>query len=267
MPRWRRNESPTDLTDDEWRVLEPLISPAKPGGRPRRVDLREIVNGVRYLLRAGGAWRLLPTDLPSWETVYASFRHWEADGTWEAIATTLRQRVRTGRGRDPEPSAAILDSQTVKTTEKGDRAGTTRGRRPAAANATISSTPTGCCCNSSSMRRTSRIATGRSWCWPEPGAASRGCGASGRTASTGGALVGWAKREAGVDLTIVAPAQGTKGFAVLPRRWVVERSIAWMGRYRRLSKDYQAMTQTSEGMIDAAFGGTMLRKLVRQYAS
>jgi putative transposase len=82
-----------------------------------------------------------------------------------------------------------------------------------------------------------------------------------------GKLVTWAKREAGVDLEVVAPPRGAKGFRVLPRRWVVERSIAWMGRYRRLSKDYEAMTQTSEGMIYAAFGGTMLRKLVRRKAS
>lgn len=136
---------PTDLTDDEWRVREPLIPAAKPGGRPRRVDLREIVNGVRYLLRAGCAWRLLPTDLPPWATVYADFRRWEADGTWETSATTLRQRVRIAQGRDPEPSAAIRDSQTVKTTEKGGRAATTRGRRRPAASATTSSTPTGCC--------------------------------------------------------------------------------------------------------------------------
>ncbi len=134
---------PTDLTDDEGRVLEPLIPPAKPGGRPRSVDVREIVNAIRYLLRAGCAWRLLPHDLPPWETVYASFRQWQADGTWEAIAGALRRDLRTALGRAPEPSAAILDSQTVKTTAKGGRAASTPASRRPAASATSWSTPRG----------------------------------------------------------------------------------------------------------------------------
>jgi putative transposase len=139
-----RRSYPTDLTDDEWRVLEPLIPPAKPGGRPRSVDPREIVNAIRYQLRSGGAWRLVPHEFPPWPTVYAYFRRWQADGTWERIAGVLRRDLRVALGRAPEPSAAVLDSQTVKTTEKGGRAATTRARRPPAASGISSSIPRGC---------------------------------------------------------------------------------------------------------------------------
>lgn len=139
-----RRSYPTDLTDDEWRVLEPLIPPAKPGGRPRSVDSREIVNAIRYQVRSGGAWRLVPHEFPPWPTVYAYFRRWEADGTWERIAGVGRRELRVALGRRSEPSAAILDSQTVKTTEKGGRVATTRARRPPGASAISSSIPRGC---------------------------------------------------------------------------------------------------------------------------
>src|SRR5215211_3643969 len=134
----------TDLTEDEWRRLEPLIPAAKPGGRPRRVDQRELLNAIRYLLRTGCAWRLLPHDFPVWQTVYAAFRQWQADGTWEAIAAALRRDLRGALGRAPEPTAAILDSQTVKTTEKGGPAATTPARRSRAGSAISWSIPRGC---------------------------------------------------------------------------------------------------------------------------
>jgi putative transposase len=136
-----RRSYPTDLTDDEWRVVSPLIPAAKPGGRPRSADPRAVLNGIRYLLRSGGAWRLLPHEFPPWPTVYAYFRRWEADGTWERIAGVLRRDLRVALGRRAEPSAAVLDSQTVKTTEKGGPAAMTPARRRPAASATPWSTP------------------------------------------------------------------------------------------------------------------------------
>jgi putative transposase len=120
---------PSDLTDAEWQQLEPLIPPAKPGGRPREQDMRKILNALFYLLRSGCQWNMLPHDLPNSKTVYEYYSAWERDGTWQRIHDTVRRRVRISAGRDPEPSAAIMDSQSVRTTEKGGSAAMTPERR------------------------------------------------------------------------------------------------------------------------------------------
>lgn len=115
----KRKRYPSDLTDAQWKRIEALIPPAKPGGRDRAHSMREIVDALFYVLRSGCSWRMLPHDLPPWQTVYTYFRQWRDDGTIERIHTALRQQVRLAAGREAEPSAAIIDSQSVKTTEKG----------------------------------------------------------------------------------------------------------------------------------------------------
>ena len=120
---------PTDLDDEQWEAIADLFPAGQAGGRPREVERRAVVNALLYLLRAGCAWRLLPREYPKWKTVYDLFRQWEADGTWERIHTALRERERVRQGRDATPSAAIIDSQSVKTLQKGELEATTATKR------------------------------------------------------------------------------------------------------------------------------------------
>jgi transposase len=134
-----RKPYPSDLSDPEWKMLEPLLPPEKKGGRHRGYALREIINGIEYLIRVGGAWRSLPHDLPHWQSVYHYFRSWKQDGTWLRIHDHLHEEVRRQMGREPQPSAAVIDSQSVKPTEKGGSTVMTGRRRSAGENGTFSS--------------------------------------------------------------------------------------------------------------------------------
>ena len=138
-----RQAYPSDVSDAQWAILEPLLGGARVGrGRRPTVERREIVNAILYVLRTGCQWRHLPHDLPNWNTVYWYFARWTGDGTWERVNDELRRRVRVQAGRQPEPSAAIMDSQSVKTTEKGGTAATTPARKSKAESAICWSIPT-----------------------------------------------------------------------------------------------------------------------------
>ena len=260
-----RKAYPSDLTDIEWLIVEPLIPPAKPGGRPRTVNMREVLNAIFYLLRSGCAWRMLPHDLPPWQTVYGYLRTWRKEGRWEKINDALREAVRSQAGREIEPSAAIIDSQSVKTTEtKGER-GHDSNKKVTGRKRHILVDVMGlllCVVVHAAniqeragakklLRRTLKKGFKRlKLIWADGG-------------YSGQPMRDWVMDLASWLFEVVKRSADRKGFVVLPKRWIVERTFAWLGRYRRLSKDYEQLSETSESMIYAAMIRLMLRRLAR----
>ena len=258
----KRKPYPSDVNDAEWQILEPLIPPAKTGGRPRSCDMREILNGIFYEVRSGCAWRMLPHDLPPWQSVYNYFRQLKGDGTWEHINKALRTQIRIADGRDAEPSAAILDSQSVKTTSVKGVRGYDAGKKIKGRKRHILVDTLGLllivivhAANIQDRDGAKLVLNKAKSCfchlrliWADGGYA--------------GKLIDWVLETHNLLLEIVKRNDDIKGFQVLPRRWVVERTFAWLIFNRRLSKDYEVLPETSEAMVYVAMIRLMVSRLI-----
>ncbi len=256
---------PCDLTDGEWQYLKRCLPKQRSTGRPPTHARREILNACFYVLRTGCAWRYLPKDYPHWKTVYHYFRAWRIDGLWKRINTRLRRMLRKRAGKQAQSSAAILDSQSVKTTDVArEQTGFDAGKRVKGRKRHILVDTLGLLMvvvvhaanvsETAGARLVLRELEQRFWrlklIWLDGGYMD--------------SLFAWVRtlaRWRAVKIEQVKRSDDQKGFVVLPKRWIVERTFGWLMKHRRLSKDYEALCETSEVMVYAAMIRLMLARL------
>jgi putative transposase len=237
------------------------MEPKGPGGRPRTYPLREIVNGMLYVLRGGIAWRMMPSDLPPWSTVYGQFRKWKNDGTFERMNAILREAVRKSKGKESTPSLVIIDSQSAQTTECGGVRGLDAGKKVKGRKRHIVVDTLGLIWAVVVHPADVQDSAGARLVLPKlHGKVPRLKVILADKVYQGTlAIIAWALGP--WKLEIVSRAKGEKGFTVLPKRWIVERTFAWTGRNRRMSKDYERLPETSEAWIYLSMVRLMARRL------
>jgi transposase len=254
----------TDVTDEQWALIEPLIPAAKHGGAPRTVDMRLVFNTILYVNKTGCQWAMLPTDLAKRSTAFDYFSAWKKDGTWQKLLDTLRRQVRTEAGREPEPQKAAIDSQTVKGSEAGGPRGYDGGKKINGRKRHIIVDTMGLLLVVLVTSANVDDGTGA----PEvlkllsENHKSRLDEIRGDNKYNNRTLDRYVERsKAPYKITVVERPAGVQGLVHLPYRWVVERTNAWNGKYRRNSKDYERTTSSSEAMIKVSSIHLMLNRL------
>jgi putative transposase len=259
----KRKPYASDLTDEEWAILQPALPPPVPAGAPRTTDLREVVNAILYRLHNGCAWHALPHDFPPEGTVRDYFHRWRRQGLWGRINDALRRQVRRAEGRAEEPSAGIIDSQSVKGTRTSGVRGYDAGKKVKGTKRHLLVDTIGLLLcvvvhpANIQDRDGAKLVLGKARAlfprlrliWADGGYA--------------GKLLAWALRVCGRVIEIVRRSEQAKGWVLLPRRWVVERTIGWLSQCRALARDYEYHTETSEALIQVAMIHLMLRRLAK----